>query len=225
MRCPCESVSPSDEVTISNRLAFTSWATLLKGGHCHRSEAPPRPRYHFRMTGTMFRFQIRSIVFEAFCRRIRLSSSCVSSSWATLTPCCLKAVAYMRISSGWPRHRPVFQEDLQVAGRDPTCGRPRNRRTADDDTGIPVFDEAISDANRRNCLPSSAPRRSRTPVPNLITIRAIEQLVDSGRFPALTQRSLSAEGRGIRAFMDSDHFEESAFKRKGFLNAQRVAAQ
>ena len=25
----------------------------------------------------------------------------------------------------------------------------------------------------------------------------------------------------MKAFMDSDHFEESAFKRKGFLNTQR----
>ena len=61
---------------------------------------------------------------------------------------------------------------------------------------FPVLEQrAISDANRRNCLPSSArpPERERTPVPNLITIRAIEQLVDSRGFPcASLQRSLSA---------------------------------
>ena len=28
----------------------------------------------------------------------------------------------------------------------------------------------------------------------------------------------------MRAFMDSDHFEESAFKRKGFLNAERESS-
>ena len=28
----------------------------------------------------------------------------------------------------------------------------------------------------------------------------------------------------MEAFMDSDHFEESAFKRKGFLNAQRESS-
>ena len=43
------------------------------------------------------------MVLNAFCRRIRLSiSSWVSKSWATLTPCRLKAVAYIRMSSGWP---------------------------------------------------------------------------------------------------------------------------
>ena len=105
MRCPWESISPSDEVTNSKRLAFTSWATSAERRSLSPKRSSSTATVSFSlMTGTMFRvWKIRSIVLEAFCRRIRLSmSSCVSSSWATLTPCCLKALAYMRISSGWP---------------------------------------------------------------------------------------------------------------------------
>ena len=57
-------------------------------------------------------------------------------------------------------------------------------------------------------------------MPNLITIRAIEQLVDSRGFRRLTPEQSQRLVAEREAFMDSDHFEESAFKRKGFLNAQ-----
>ena len=79
--------------------------------------------------------------------------------------------AYMRISSGWPAAaQACFPGRSSGRWPRPNMWTPAAIAPADDDTGIPVLDEeVISDANRRNCLPSSArpPERGEDPRPKL----------------------------------------------------------